>query len=73
MQFQQRHNHLGGGSNPVDVYPEIDGYIPDAVAIANLEFPGVDEKGAASSLRAGWSLCFMGAMDRILKKKGLRV
>lgn len=73
MQFKQRWNHLGGGSNPVDIYPDIDKHIPDAVAVANLEFPGSDETGAGWSLRGAWSRCFLSEMDRILKKRGLRV
>jgi len=73
MKFKQRRHVLGKGKNPIDIYPEIDEHIPEAVSIANLEFPGADGKRAEPGLRSEWSKCFMDEMDKLLKKRGLRV
>jgi len=56
----------GTGSEPVDHYPEIDQYIPDAVVIANY-------KCSQKKDPIKWNRNFLDAMDAILYKKGLRI
>ena len=55
-----------GGQFPVDYYPRIDRYIPEAVTEANKQFNQNQD-------RRNWDLVFLAAMDTILHKNGLRV
>jgi len=57
----------GTGKEPIDHYPMIDQYIPDAVLIANDKFNPKKEQINK------WNQYFMSAMDEILSKKGFRV
>ena len=65
MSHRQR-VHIKGESKtcPIDVYPEIDQYIPQAEFMASQKHADVDSYK--------WSACFLDAMDEILKEKGLR-
>ncbi len=60
---KQRTHHSTGKTNPFDIYPEIDQYIPKAVAVAD----------KVTANRPGkWSKVFHQTMDKMLKKDGLR-
>jgi len=66
----------GSGDFPVDQYPMIDKYIPDAELIADdqaREAKYIDEDGRPLRNTKEWPLWFLAAMDNILIKQGLRV
>lgn len=57
----------GKGEIPVDQYPIIDQYIPDAVLVAN------DKFNPKKETQKQWNYYFLAAMDDILSQKGLRI
>ncbi|RLC23034.1 MAG: hypothetical protein DRH93_08375 [Deltaproteobacteria bacterium] len=63
--FKRRRHKTTGGDFKIDIYPEIDRYIPDAELEANM--------GVKADKTLSWNTLFNDAMDRILKQKGLRV
>ena len=63
MQFRKI---KGGGDNPIDHYPEIDCFIPEAERVA-------DQKAKLVGSDKEWNFWFMSAMDDELSKMGLRV
>ena len=63
MQFKKI---KGDGDNLIDHYPEIDEFIPAAVAVA-------DQKAKLVNSNEKWNFWFMSAMDDVLSKAGLRV
>ena len=68
---QRKHKKSGGIDaymGGIDIYPEIDCFIPEAVRIANAKYP---EK-SAQRYNNKWSITFHRAMDKMLKKAGLR-
>jgi len=58
----------GVGDSPVDKYPRIDKYIPDAEIEASSKF---DKTNAEQ--RDDWDQAFLNAMNIMLSKAGLRV
>ena len=63
MQFKKI---KGDGDNPIDHYPEIDEFIPEAERIA-------DQKAKLVNSNEKWNFWFMSAMDDALSRVGLRV
>ena len=55
-----------GGKKSIDIYPEIDQYIPVAVTVANTKANKIKD-------RLAWDYEFLAAMDSVLKKEGLRI
>ena len=53
---------------PIDIYQDLDFYIPGAELEASKQFDHDDE-----TQRADWDLAFLTAMNTILAKKGLRI
>ena len=69
----QRKHKRSKGKYPVDIYKEIDNFIPEATEMADLKYPGAHDGKVNMKLKNDWSVSFLEAMDKILKKRRIEI